>query len=452
MTAETQIKNYKVGPWTFVPAERELRTGETTVKLEEKVSRVLELLCCHDGGLVSKDELLKVVWDGREVSEQTIPVAISKLRKALGDNTDDPTMLETLPRRGYRLMVAPSDAVMVEAVREPAGAGTLPRILLAFSFLAIAFAAWTYFFGDKQGVTGPADAAKPGIILTINDVRTTSQGPDQVQRAIALSELASFYLSQTSDLLVIRHWWNLDAPDPTGGIFTRYGAETPVYSLKSTLIEEGGKAAVTMVLSNPKTDEVLWSGLHFVDLGAPGYFSVLDTLLVRLRVDSVPEIEKGLLAQASFADERYWTGRYFMGLSNERAANTANRAWQDLALDYPDDPLIAAARTSLNARWGLGEEMPVAAKDPGYISLVDRAGIKLFRDKAPVEAQTLLAAALQIAPGDHYALSLMAETYFQTGEVDAGIALLEKAARLAPYARSYREKLAQLQGEDGEPS
>lgn len=452
MTAETHIKSYKVGPWSFVPDARELRAGDTTVRLEEKVSKVLELLCHHDGGLVSKDELLKVVWDGREVSEQTIPVAVSKLRKALGDNTGDPTMLETLPRRGYRLMVAPSDAVLAEAVQEPPGAGTLPRILLAFSFLAIVFAAWNYFYGDEQSVTGPAGAAKPGLILTINDVRTTSEGPDQMQRAIALSELASFYLSQTSDLLVIRHWWNLDAPDPTGGIFTRYGAETPVYSLKSTLIEENGRAAVTMVLSNPKTDEVLWSGLHFVDLGAPGYFSVLDTLLVRLRIDSMPEIEQGLFAQASFADERYWMGRYFMGLSNERAANTANRAWQDLALDYPDDPLLAAARTSLNARWGLGEEMPVAAQDPGYISLVDRASIKLFRDKAPVDAQTLLAAALQIAPGDHYALSLMAETYFQIGEVDEGIMFLKKAARLAPYARSYQEKLAKLEAEAGEPS
>jgi DNA-binding winged helix-turn-helix (wHTH) protein len=439
-------QTYQVGTWLFDVSARELRCGDETVKLEDKIAQVLELLCCHDGGLVSKDELLKIVWEGREVSEQTVPVAVSKLRKALGDNTDDPSMLETVPRKGYRLIVAPSDAVMAEALKEDASSRSPRRIMLAFSLLVIVLAAWNHFYGAEQNLTAPAEAAKPGIILTINDVRTTEDGDGEIQRAIALSELASFYLSQTPDLLVIRHWWNLDAPDPTGGIFTRYGAETPVYSLRSTLINEGGKAAVTMVLSDPKNDEVLWSGLHFVDMGAPGYFSVLNKMMVKLQVDRSPESTGALLAEGSLADERYWMGRYFMELTSEGAAKTADKAWQSLALDYPEDSDLMRSRASLEARWGLGgvSALQDDAGD-GHIALIDRAAIALFKDKAPERALTLLAAALEIAPGDHYALSLVAEAKFMQGDQAAAIAALEKAARLAPYARSYQDKLASLE-------
>jgi tetratricopeptide (TPR) repeat protein len=336
---------------------------------------------------------------------------------------------------------------MADTVRKTAITGALPRLLVAVLVLATLFGIWNYLNSDGQSITAPADAAKPGIILTINDVRTLSDGDDQMQRAIALSELASFYLAQVPELLVIRHWWNLDAPDPTGGIFTRYGADTPVYSLKATLIEEEGKAAVTMLLSDPKTDEVLWSGLHFVELGAPGYFAVLDQMLKTLRVSHKPAVEDTLFAEASFADERYWMGRYFMELSNEGAAKTADTAWRALALDYPDDALLAAARASLQARWGLGEGAVLPAASPAYLSVVDRAAVLLYRDKDAAGAAELLKQSLRQAPGDHYALSLLAEANFQMGEEAKGVELLKKAARLAPYARSYSEKLARLEAE-----
>lgn len=54
------------------------------VRLEDKISKLLDALIARRGSIVTKDELIAQVWAGRELSEQTIPVAISKLRKALG--------------------------------------------------------------------------------------------------------------------------------------------------------------------------------------------------------------------------------------------------------------------------------------------------------------------------------------------------------------------------------
>ncbi|MBL4790916.1 MAG: winged helix-turn-helix domain-containing protein, partial [Kordiimonadaceae bacterium] len=267
MHSEGEIhRSFKVGSWDFRPMLKELKAPDgRTVKLEDKISLLLETLCSRDGAVVSKEELIDAVWDGREVSEQTIPVAISKLRKTLGDNSASPTMLETVPRHGYRMMREMASASAMS------GAGTpnnnFMRMAIAVSLVIVVALAWMVFDKGANIGTSPALAAKPGIILTINDVRPVSKADGQIDRAIALSELASFYLSQMPDVLVIRHWWNLDAPDPTGGIYTRYGAETPVYALKSTLLEENGEAAVALILSNPKTEEILWSGLHFVGRG-----------------------------------------------------------------------------------------------------------------------------------------------------------------------------------------
>jgi len=440
---------FKVGPWEFVPKLKLLKGDDgLTVKLEDKIALVLETLCRHDGAPVSKQELITAVWDGREVSEQTVPVAISKLRKFLGDNSTEPTMLETVPRKGYRLMVPPSEAVMAEALLESEGMSSLSRLALAVSLLAIILVGWSFYRSDNVSITSPADAEKPGIILTINDVRTAGGDQSQMQRAIALSELASFYLSQVSDVLVIRHWWNLDAPDPTGGIYTRYGAKTPIYSVKAMLIEDTGGLSVSIQLSNPKTDELIWTGMHVVSAGTGDYFATLEAMLQTIGVaGTVPDTAAQALSPA-FEDERYWVGRYFAQLSSEGAAKTAGQAWQAIALDNPGDPLVTSAQQALSARWGIESllaQNTLPEADTGYVGLVDRGAVALFRDKDADRATRLLEAALEIAPGDHYALSVLAEARLMMGDKEGGIEAYRKAIRLAPFARAYGARLAAVE-------
>jgi len=442
---------FRVGKWEFYPKLKELRADDSVcVKLEDKIALVLETLCIHDGAVVSKEELITAVWEGREVSEQTVPVAISKLRKLLGDSSAEPTMLETVPRKGYRMMVPPSDAVMVEVLQEEAGMSGVSRFLLVFSLLAIILVTWSLYRSDGIGLSSPAGATKPGIILTINDVRTTGEDKSQMQRAIALSELASFYLSQVPDVLVIRHWWNLDAPDPTGGIYTRYGADTPVYSVKATIIEDKGEWAVAIMLSNPKTDELIWSGMHRVAAGTSDYFASLNAMLQKIGVIGDSEAGHVIAQYPVYNDERYWVGRYFAQLSSKGAAATADKAWQAVAIDQPDDPMVLSAQQALKARWGIGRvkitEQPADfGTDMGHVRLVDRGVIALFKDKDAGRAMRLLTAALEMAPGDHYALSLLAEAQLLAGNKEAGLEVYKKAVRLAPYARSYAARIKEIE-------
>jgi len=78
-----------------------LRVHDRVVDLESKPLDVLQQLLLHAGEVVTKDELLQSVWPGVTVVEGSLATAVSKLRKALGD--DDQIVIQTVARIGYRL-------------------------------------------------------------------------------------------------------------------------------------------------------------------------------------------------------------------------------------------------------------------------------------------------------------------------------------------------------------
>lgn len=94
----------RIGEWDFDAASGELRRGRDLRRLEPRAARTLELLCEAQGRLVSQERLIAEVWDGRSLSENSVPVVISQLRRVLGDDARRPTMIETVPKRGYRLV------------------------------------------------------------------------------------------------------------------------------------------------------------------------------------------------------------------------------------------------------------------------------------------------------------------------------------------------------------
>lgn len=90
-----------------------MRVDGRTVTLEGKPLEVLHELLLRAGEVVTKDEILDAVWPGLTVVEGSLPTAISKLRKALGERQDN--IIETVPRIGYRLIAS----VRVDSVESP---------------------------------------------------------------------------------------------------------------------------------------------------------------------------------------------------------------------------------------------------------------------------------------------------------------------------------------------
>jgi DNA-binding winged helix-turn-helix (wHTH) protein/tetratricopeptide (TPR) repeat protein len=106
MPTEEELQGgFNLGDWEILPDQGVIRRDGTEVRPEPQTWRVLMLLAKYDGKLVTKDILVEVVWDGRAVADDPINRAIREVRKSLDDSAHDPTYVETLHKRGYRLMV-----------------------------------------------------------------------------------------------------------------------------------------------------------------------------------------------------------------------------------------------------------------------------------------------------------------------------------------------------------
>ena len=83
---------------------RELRHGAELIPVEPQVFDLLVFLLQNRDRVVSKDDLIKGVWDGRIVSESTLTSRITAVRKAIGDNGEEQRLIRTVPRKGVRFV------------------------------------------------------------------------------------------------------------------------------------------------------------------------------------------------------------------------------------------------------------------------------------------------------------------------------------------------------------
>src|SRR6266700_7441310 len=99
----TQVRRlvYESGEWEVDLARRELRARGVPVPIGGRAFEIIEVLVQAAGELVTKNDLMKRVWPGAIVEENTLWVHISAVRKALGP---DRGMLKTVAGRGYRLI------------------------------------------------------------------------------------------------------------------------------------------------------------------------------------------------------------------------------------------------------------------------------------------------------------------------------------------------------------
>ncbi len=95
-------KAYEFGEFLLDLTEKRLFRSGQRVSLQPKVFDMLVFFVEKNGELVSRDELMKVVWKGTFVEETNLRFCIHALRKALGKKPDGEEYVETLPKRGYR--------------------------------------------------------------------------------------------------------------------------------------------------------------------------------------------------------------------------------------------------------------------------------------------------------------------------------------------------------------
>ena len=111
------VAAFRLGRWRVDPDACELRDGDAVIRLRPKVMELLSALARNPGEVLSKSCLLDLVWADVTVGDASLTVAVGELRDALGDHPEEPDYIETIPRRGYRLIapVSSEEAGQVKA-------------------------------------------------------------------------------------------------------------------------------------------------------------------------------------------------------------------------------------------------------------------------------------------------------------------------------------------------
>src|SRR5215831_19027932 len=133
-----ESRTLRLGAFELDMDAGELRRQGLKIRLQEQSLRVLQMLLANPGRLVTRDELRNALWPTNSYVDfdQGLNRAINKLREALGDSAESPRFIETIARRGYRV---------IRDVRSPV---TIGDSIVVLSFTNMSAAPENEYFAD----------------------------------------------------------------------------------------------------------------------------------------------------------------------------------------------------------------------------------------------------------------------------------------------------------------
>jgi TolB-like protein len=97
--------DFQLGAWRVQPQLNSVVSDQQTIRLEPKMMEVLVCLAQSSGEVVSKERLVREVWPNTFVTDDVLIRCVSALRRAFGDDAGKPAVIETIPKKGYRLLL-----------------------------------------------------------------------------------------------------------------------------------------------------------------------------------------------------------------------------------------------------------------------------------------------------------------------------------------------------------
>jgi len=154
---------YRFAQFELDLARAELRAGGEPCPLEPQVFALLAMLVEHRERLVSRDELIEKVWDGRIVTDAAIASRVKSARQALGDDGQSQRFIRTVHGKGFRFVAE------VKAIRDGTvpDAGAAPMVLARPSIAVLPFR----MLGDPGRHEAIADALPHDLILELSRLR-----------------------------------------------------------------------------------------------------------------------------------------------------------------------------------------------------------------------------------------------------------------------------------------
>jgi len=253
----------RFGPFELDLRAAELRKHGLKTRLQQQPFRVLALLLEHPGEVVTREELRQAIWPADTFVDfhEGLDATIYKLRNTLGDSSENPRFVETLPRRGYRF-IAP-----VEEVR--------PKTIRARNLLTLAGVLTAVVLGVLFGLnlSGTRDrllrrtSNRRIRSLAVLPLQNLSGDPSQEYFVDGMTEALTTNLGKIGALRVISRTSAMQYKGTRKGL-PEIGRELNVDAVvEGAVLRSGERVRITAQLVEASSDRHLWAQAYERDLG-----------------------------------------------------------------------------------------------------------------------------------------------------------------------------------------
>lgn len=263
--------DFQVGPWLIEPGLNAVSRNGESIHLAPKVMGVLVCLALRAGQPVSKEELLQTVWPDTFVGDDVLKGSISELRRVLGDDVREPTIIQTIPKRGYRLVaqVQPvngaGEGSKVKAWEANRAASTTRKFWIA-TLVVVAAAILFILLGTNIGGLRTRLAGKndsPQIhSLAVLPLQNLSADPAQGYFSEGLTDALITDLAQIGSLKVISRTSSMQYKQSKKSL-PEIARELNVDGIvEGTVQRSGDRVRVTAQLIDGRSDQHLWANSY----------------------------------------------------------------------------------------------------------------------------------------------------------------------------------------------
>jgi TolB-like protein len=234
---------HRFGEFELDHAAGELRCGASAIPLERQVFELLRVLVENDDRLITRDELIEKVWDGRVVSDSAIASRVKSARRAIGDDGKTQRWIRTLHGRGFRF-VGEVETVGRASVESRSAAGS-----------ELARSSPASLEPDPRLV--PTREARPSIAV----LPFSSVSRSDVERALgeAIADDVLSELARLRWLFVIARGSSFRFRSETHDLEQVRAALGVRYCLTGSVELEAGRATVSVQLADTAGGNVVWA-------------------------------------------------------------------------------------------------------------------------------------------------------------------------------------------------